>query len=121
MASSANTCRLALRLLAGVYFLSALLAAGKTAQAAGVGQESPDRPPWAQKPKKAEASKAGAPVEPTDDSDPAQDRAKIKVKVDLVNVLVSVLDEHNRPAPDLPLQAFQLLDEDNPQTIAVFE
>jgi Ca-activated chloride channel homolog len=34
---------------------------------------------------------------------------------------VSVLDEHNRPAPDLPVEAFQLLDEDNPQKIAVFE
>jgi Ca-activated chloride channel family protein len=82
-------------------------------------QQNTNRPPWAQKNKSAEA-----PVTPTskaDDADPAQDRDKIKVNVNLVNVLVSVLDEHNRPAPDLPLEAFQVFDEDNPQTIAVFE
>jgi Ca-activated chloride channel family protein len=76
-----------------------------------------DRPPWARKSKT-----AGTATQPADNSsDPLQDRAKIKVKVDLVNVLVSVLDEHNRPAPDLPVEAFRLLDDDNPQTIAVFE
>jgi Ca-activated chloride channel homolog len=76
-----------------------------------------DRPPWARKSKTENTSS------PSTDgaSDPLQDRAKIKVKVDLVNVLVSVLDEHNRPAPDLPIEAFRLFDEDNPQTIAVFE
>ena len=36
-------------------------------------------------------------------------------------VLVSVLDEHNRPAPDLPREAFQLFDEGNEQKIDVFE
>ena len=76
-----------------------------------------DRPPWARKPKTADASPASV----STSADPDQDRAKIKVKVDLVNVLVSVLDEHNRPAPDLPAEAFQLFDEDNPQQIAVFE
>ena len=76
-----------------------------------------DRPPWAQKAKSANSSTTvRAPV-----SDPLQDRAKIKVKVDLVSVLVSVLDEHNRPAPDLSVDAFHLFDEENPQTIAVFE
>jgi Ca-activated chloride channel family protein len=50
-----------------------------------------------------------------------QDRGKIKVSVNLVNVLVSVLDEHNRPAPDLPAEAFHVLDEDNSQVLAVFE
>ena len=76
-----------------------------------------DRPPWAQKPKNAASSTGAREASP----DPLQDRAKIKVKVDLVSVLVSVLDEHNRPAPDLPVEAFHLSDEDNPQTIAVFE
>jgi len=76
-----------------------------------------DRPPWARNSKTSNASSSST----DNSSDPLQDRAKIKVKVDLVNVLVSVLDEHNRPAPDLPVDAFQLLDEDNPQTIAVFE
>jgi Ca-activated chloride channel family protein len=82
-------------------------------------QTNPNRPPWAQKNKTVDTS--SAPSEKVDGSDQAQDRAKIKVSVNLVNVLVSVLDEHNRPAPDLPVEAFQVLDEDNPQTIAVFE
>jgi Ca-activated chloride channel homolog len=76
-----------------------------------------DRPPWARKSKTADTASSSADNSP----DSPQDRAKIKVKVDLVNVLVSVLDEHNRPAPDLPAEAFRLFDEDNPQTIAVFE
>jgi len=75
-----------------------------------------DRPPWVRKGKPANGASASA-----ESTDPLQDRTKIKVKVDLVSVLVSVLDEHNRPAPDLPVEAFRLLDEDNPQTIAVFE
>jgi len=84
-----------------------------------VQQENPNRPPWAQKSKSADAS--SSPAAKAETSDPLQDRGKIKVSVNLVNVLVSVLDEHNRPAPDLPIEAFQLLDEDNSQTIAVFE
>ena len=82
-------------------------------------QTNPNRPPWAQRNKTVDAS--SAPPAKVEAPYPAQDRAKIKVSVNLVNVLVSVLDEHNRPAPDLPLEAFQVLDEDNPQTIAVFE
>ena len=76
-----------------------------------------DRPPWARKQKTADDSSTSA----NTPADPQQDRTKIKVKVDLVNVLVSVLDEHNRPAPDLPREAFQLFDEDSLQKIAVFE
>src|SRR5262249_28103558 len=82
----------------------------------GLGAQS-DRPPWARKSKTAGGSTTSGEISP----DPLQDRAKIKVNVDLVSVLVSVLDEHNRPAPDLPAEAFHLFDEDNPQTIAVFE
>lgn len=107
-------------------------------------QDKPDRPPWAQpKPKlPANSSSADAtvpippllpsppppgsivptpeqPLKPPDDTD-AQ-RGRIKVKVDLVNILASVLDEHNRPAPDLPIEAFQIFEEDVPQKIEVFE
>jgi Ca-activated chloride channel family protein len=82
-------------------------------------QENPNRPPWAQKNKPSDTAATSPPK--ADIPDPAQDRGKIKVTVNLVNVLVSVLDEHNRPAPDLPAEAFQVFDEDNPQTIAVFE
>ena len=82
--------------------------------------QNPNRPPWAQKSKTSDAGSNSAPTKAAS-SDPEQDRAKIKVSVNLVNVLVSVLDDHNRPAPDLPVEAFQVLDEDNPQKIAVFE
>jgi Ca-activated chloride channel family protein len=94
----------------GLWLLASLLLV-----AAGPAQN--DRPPWARKSKTAGGSTATNEAA----SDPLQDRAKIKVKVDLVSVLVSVLDEHNRPAPDLPIEAFRLFDEENPQTIAVFE
>lgn len=106
-------------------------------------QEKPDRPPWAQpKPKSSSAPTSGdttAPIPSTPPAaptgtivpppevplkrDPSDDeqRGKIKVKVDLVNILASVLDEHNRPAPDLPVQAFQVLEEGVPQKVEVFE
>jgi len=97
-------------------------------------QDKPDRPPWAQKSKPASNStSATAPngepgkiVQPTasapnDSQDPASQRGRIRVTVNLVNVLVSVLDEHNRPAPDLPLEAFQLFEEGVEQKIDKFE
>jgi Ca-activated chloride channel family protein len=98
--------------------LAAMAAATLHAGAQPRRQDNPDRPPWAQKSKTAANP---APIVRPDVSEPVQDRGKIKVSVNLVNVLVSVLDEHNRPAPDLSVEAFQVLDEDNPQTIAVFE
>jgi len=59
------------------------------------------------------------PLRPPEEADPQ--RGKIKVKVDLVNILASVLDDHNRPAPDLPAGAFQVFEEGVPQKIEVFE
>src|SRR2546430_2460494 len=98
-------------------------------------QDQSDRPPWARKPKSTAtadsnskssttststaaptSSPVGEPgkiVQPTspvpvDDSQgPAAQRGRIRVNVNLVNVLVSVLDEKNRPAPDLPREAFR--------------
>jgi Ca-activated chloride channel family protein len=100
-------------------------------------QDKPDRPPWAQKSKSASnsnpattSSPAGEPgkiVQPTppaspdNSQDPAAQRGRIRVNVNLVNVLVSVLDEKNRPAPDLPRESFQLLEEGVPQEINIFE
>src|ERR1700680_1518901 len=106
-------------------------------------QDKPDRPPWARKPKAGSSSGSTTPstpassptgepgkiVEPTppsaistdDSQDPAAQRSRIRVNVNLVNVLVSVLDEHNRPAPDLPREAFQLFEEGVQQKIDVFE
>ncbi len=112
-------------------------------------QDKPDRPPWAQKPRSGSAansaststanpnspsapasSPAGEPgkiVQPTspapndDPQDPAAQRNRIRVNVNLVNVLVSVLDEHNRPASDLPRESFQLFEEGVEQKIDIFE
>src|SRR6266478_2684035 len=113
-----------------------------------LGQDQSDRPPWARKPKStagaSSTSKASttastaapasapdgepgkivqptAPI-PTDESqDPSAQRGRIRVNVNLVNVLVSVLDDKNRPAPDLPKEAFQLFEEGVEQKIDKFE
>jgi Ca-activated chloride channel family protein len=109
-------------------------------------QDDPNRPPWAQKTKPnagsagsassksasstANSAPVGEPgkiVQPTppDAKEEPQSsnsqRDRIRVNVNLVTVLVSVLDDHNRPAPDLPREAFQLFDEGNEQKIDVFE
>jgi Ca-activated chloride channel homolog len=117
---------------------AAVLAAGIAFSQA---QDDPNRPPWAQKSKSqvqpqppvaspndtvAATGPTGkivpAPTQPIEaPDDPNGQRGKIKVKVDLVNVLSSVTDEHNRPAADLPVEAFQLFEEGVPQKIEVFE
>jgi len=118
----------------------------------GAPQDKPDRPPWAQKTKKPDATKTqptspAPPVTgsapgsgpasnpPTDDGGkivqptPAEtpqaaansQKNRLRFSVNLVTVLTSVLDEKNRPAPDLPKEAFQLLEEGVPQKIEFFE
>jgi Ca-activated chloride channel family protein len=109
-------------------------------------QDNPNRPPWAQKPKANSSSTSNSnsgpntpapntspvgdpgkivqPTPPTEKETPQDSEAqrnRIRVDVSLVTVLVSVLDEHNRPAPDLPREAFQLFDEGNGQKIDIFE
>jgi Ca-activated chloride channel family protein len=89
---------------------------------AGFAQAKPDRPPWAQKPRPAGAENTQPqPAEPADSQDDTSQRGRIRVSVNLVNVLVSVLDEHNRPAPGLPRESFQLFEEGAEQKIEVFE
>lgn len=61
------------------------------------------------------------PAAPPDPQDSGVQHARIHVNVNLVNVLVSVLDEHNRPAPDIPRDAFQVFEEGVQQKIEVFE
>jgi Ca-activated chloride channel family protein len=104
-------------LRAGLGFcaLSALLAVSSAPQ------ENPNRPPWAQtnKPATGKAAKPDDTVSASED--PIQERTTIHVRVNLVNVLVSVLDENNRPSPDLPVEAFQVSEEGNPQKIEIFE
>ncbi len=51
----------------------------------------------------------------------ANQRERIRVEVNLVHVLASVLDNNGRPAPDLPKEAFELYEEGVRQKIEVFE
>ncbi len=50
-----------------------------------------------------------------------RDEGRIRVEVNLVHVIASVLDSHSRPMPDLPKEAFELYEEGVKQNIAVFE
>ncbi|HLZ91014.1 MAG TPA: VWA domain-containing protein [Candidatus Acidoferrum sp.] len=97
-----------------------LFAASAFPQPAIAAQDKPDRPPWAKKSKSATPEKE-QPAEASDSQDSTPQRGRIRVDVNLVNVLVSVLDEHNRPAPDLPRESFQLFEEGVEQKIEVFE
>jgi Ca-activated chloride channel homolog len=83
-------------------------------------QDKPDRPPWAQ-PYGSSQTQTKPPASQGNKSVPISPRNTVKVNVNLVTVLVSVLDEHNRPAPNLPVEAFQVLEEGNQQKIDVFE
>jgi Ca-activated chloride channel family protein len=110
-------------------------------------QDKPDRPPWAQpsssQPAKTNAPSSGQPsggppvggqpngpagaIVPTPPPEPEKQqtaqtaKGTIKVNVNLVNVLVSVVDEQKRPAPNLPKDAFQVLEEGVPQKVDFFE
>ena len=104
-------------------------------------QEKPDRPPWAQpsttqpqpapptpapsgqpQPATIPGPLAPAPVPtPERQKEPQTSKGTIKVNVNLVNVLVSVLDENKRPAPNLPQEAFQISEEGVRQKIEFFE
>src|SRR6266513_3693513 len=84
-------------------------------------QDKPDRPPWAQKPNSSasagstsSSSPTGEPgkiVQPTppapteNSQESAAQRGRIRVNVNLVNVLGSVVDEKKRAARDLVREA----------------
>lgn len=51
----------------------------------------------------------------------ADQRSSIRVDVNLVGVIASVLDANNRPAPDLHQDQFEVYEEGKPQKIEVFE
>jgi len=104
-----------------------------------------DRPPWARKNKNnssgssnsstgsTDSSKNSTPtastnpppiVQPIPADDPPaseQQRGRIKVNVQLVSVLASALDEHNRPAIDIPREKFHVFEEGVEQKLEVFE
>lgn len=48
-------------------------------------------------------------------------RSSIRVDVNLVGVIASVLDQNNRPVPDLQRDQFEIYEEGKPQKIEVFE
>jgi Ca-activated chloride channel homolog len=52
---------------------------------------------------------------------PAGQRGPIRVDVNLVNVISSVLDKNNRPAPDLSRDQFEIYESGKLQKIEVFE
>jgi len=119
-------------------FVPLALTAGASLASA---QEKPDRPPWAQpsttqpqpvpptpepsgqpQPSTTPGPMVPAPVPtPERQKEPQTPKGTIKVNVNLVNVLVSVLDENKRPAPNLPQEAFQVSEEGVPQKIEFFE
>ena len=88
-------------------------------------QDKGDRPPWARKSKSERATTpvpGPAPGLPSsEDSDTGSQSGKIRVTVNLVSILASVLDEHNRPATDLPREAFHIFEEGVEQKMEVFE
>jgi Ca-activated chloride channel family protein len=110
--------------LSALLFCATLLPANAPQSGMGFAQDKPDRPPWAQKSKGASAAKTEPAADPASKDD-AQDNTtqggRIRVNVNLVNVLASVLDEHNRPAPDLPRESFQLFEEGVEQKVEIFE
>jgi Ca-activated chloride channel family protein len=105
---------------AALFFYAVLLIAALLPAGGSLAQDKPDRPPWAQKSKVGNTAPS-QPLEADDSQDSGQQRGRIRVNVNLVSVLVSVLDDHNRPAADLPREAFQLFEEGVQQKIEVFE
>jgi Ca-activated chloride channel family protein len=104
----------------GFVFSLSFFSVNSLPEYSGAAQERPDRPPCAQK-SKAGGGEKSQPAEADDSQESGSQRGRIRVSVNLVNVLVSALDEHNRPAPDLPREAFQLFEEGVEQKIEVFE
>lgn len=66
------------------------------------------KPPWA----KGSSKPAAA---------PADDASTFKVDVKLVNVFVTVTDQHGAPVSNLQKDDFQVLEDDHPQKISVFD
>src|SRR5712692_10422764 len=50
-----------------------------------------------------------------------QRNSRIRVEVNLVNILASALDRNGRPVLDLPKESFELLEDGVPQTVERFE
>ena len=77
------------------------------------------KPPWASGGSGTAKAPPRAGAEPP--SAPADSTSTIKVNVKLVNVFVSVTDEHGAPVPGLTKENFLVKEDDKAQTISVFE
>ena len=71
------------------------------------------KPPW--------ASGGSAPAKNNPPSSPQEPNSTITVNVKLVNVFVTVTDEHGAPIAGLTKDNFELEEDGKPQTIAVFD
>jgi Ca-activated chloride channel homolog len=124
---------LMIRRVPGIFIACFAALALLTASLSAQEPSKPDRPPWAQpgaaQPPPPLPPAAAPPVEsvpaplpePGKEQQQAATKGTIKVNVNLVNVLVSVLDENKRPAPNLPQEAFQIAEQGVAQKIEFFE
>jgi Ca-activated chloride channel family protein len=76
------------------------------------------KPPWASGGAATTKPTAHQPAEPTSDAQNSDTTFKVDVK--LVNVFVTVTDDHGAPIANLTKDNFQLLEDGKPQKIAVF-
>ncbi len=76
------------------------------------------KPPWATSGSAKSASPAAA---KNDDGGPPNPESTLKVDVKLVNVFVTVTDEHGAPVAGLKKEDFTLLEDGKPQNISVFD
>jgi Ca-activated chloride channel family protein len=68
------------------------------------------------------ASIALAPVSPAAlDAGPLPQQQPIRIQVDLVSILASVMDRNARPITNLSKDSFEIFDEGTPQKISIFE
>jgi Ca-activated chloride channel homolog len=82
-------------------------------------QAQAPKPPWASG-GSGNAKPAARTPEASKEKDSDGD-STIKVNVKLVNVFVSVTDEHGAPVAGLEKDSFEIKEDDRPQTISVFE
>ncbi len=98
------------------YFRSLALLWLAVAASACLAQTQVPKPPWA-----GGAAAAQKKTEPPAHSEPTDSASTIKVDVKLVNVFVTVTDEHGAPVASLNKGDFQLQEDGKLQNIAVFD
>jgi Ca-activated chloride channel family protein len=86
------------------------------AVAVGLCSAQVPKPPWA-------GGSTGKPASDRSTSRPADQKPETTIKVDvkLVNVFVTVTDDHGAPISGLTKENFQLTEDGQPQTISVFD